>query len=128
MDSTVAANATGAMTLPVVDTGATIFTTLGYLSLLLGVIFLAYYLLRRLGVQGMGVQGGQGAPQLMGRLMLGQHQSVVVVRHQGKDLLLGVTAEHVTLLDKGDADERIAEPAEKKSFASFLKRSTGNEG
>ncbi len=128
MDSSAAVNATTSMALPIVDTGATFFTTLGYLCLLLGVIFLAYYLLRRLGIQGVGMQGGEGAPRLMSRLMLGQHHGVVVVRYRGKDMLLGVTEERISLLDKGDADESLKVSTGPKSFASFLKRSTDDEG
>ncbi len=113
------------MQLPVVDTGSTVLSTLGYLCLLLGVIFLAYYLLRRLGVSGMGVQGGAGSPRLIGRLMLGQRQSVVVVRHQGKDLLLGVTEHSITKLSEEAADQAAEPSAESTSFASLLKRNMG---
>jgi len=114
------------MQLPQVDTWSTLLTTLGYLCLLLGVIFLAYWLLRRLGVSGMGVQGGGGSPRLVGRLMLGQRQSVVVVRHRGRDFLLGVTEQSITPLAEDEADEGAetgsGQPA---SFASMLKRSVG---
>jgi flagellar protein FliO/FliZ len=122
------ANATAtAMHLPAVDSGTTILTTLGYLCLLLGVIFLAYYLLKRLGIQGWGAQGGPGGPRLMSRLMLGNRQSLVVVRFRGSDLLLGVTEERVSLLtevEAGDGDEPAPAP---RSFAALLKRGTENE-
>ena len=111
------------MQLPVVDTGSSVLTTLGYLCLLLAVIFLAYYLLKRLGVPGMGAQGGPDAPKLVGRLMLGQHQSVVVVRHRDRDLLLGVTEHSITRLAEDEASDEEGELSpESRSFASLLKR------
>jgi len=114
------------MQLPQVDTWSTLLTTLGYLCLLLGVIFLAYWLLRRLGVSGMGVQGGSGAPRLVSRLMLGQHQAVVVVRHRGRDFLLGVTEHRITPLAEDEADEGPEADSDKPaSFAGLLKRSVG---
>lgn len=129
MDSTTAANATAhvaekaSASLPQVDTGTMLLTTMGYLALLLGVIFLAYYLLKRFGIHG-GFQGGPGAPRLLSRLMLGNRQSVVVVRFRGRDMVLGVTEERINLLRDVEADESI-EPQGgiPQSFASFLKRS-----
>ena len=111
------------MNIPVVDTGSTVLTTLGYLCLLLAVIYLAYYGLKRLGVGTMGVRGGAAAPRLVSRLMLGQRQSLAVVRHRGKDLLLGVTEHKITLLAEDEAsDEDEASSPEPRSFASLLKR------
>jgi flagellar protein FliO/FliZ len=110
------------MQLPAVDSGTTILTTAGYLCLLLGVIFLAYWLLKRFGVPGALTGSGQDGPKLVSRLMLGNRQSVAVVRYRDKDLLLGVTEHSVSLL----AEETAApgkEPVERKSFASVLKRS-----
>lgn len=113
------------MALPAVDTGGAFLTTLGYLCLLLGVIFFAYWLLKRLGFHGMGIRTGRGAPRLLTRLMLGNRQSVAVVRYRDKDMVLGVTEEHITLLREFDAneDEEEIEAPEPVSFASLLKRS-----
>ena len=109
------------MQLPAVDSGTTILTTAGYLCLLLGVIFLAYWLLKRYGVPG-ALTGGPDAPKLVSRLMLGNRQSVAVVRYRDKDLLLGVTEHNVSLLSEEEAAPE-KEPTERKSFASVLKRS-----
>ena len=68
------------MQLPEVNAGTMALTTAGYLFLLLGVIYLAYYLLKRFGVQGMIGSSGTNAPQLVSRLMLSNRQSVAVVR------------------------------------------------
>jgi len=116
------------MQLPVVDSGATILTTAGYLCLLLGVIYLAYYLLKRFGIQGMMGQSGTNGPYLISRLMLGNRQSVAVVRYKDRELVLGVTEERINLLAEGEAGEEGKPPVQTKNFASFLKRSTGDEG
>jgi len=115
------------MQLPVVDSGATILTTAGYLCLLLGVIYLAYYLLKRFGIKGMMGPSNAYGPHLTGRLMLGNRQSVAVVRYKDKELILGVTEEQISLLSEGEADESEDAPLQTKSFASILKRSTKNE-
>ncbi len=122
-----AANAT-AMQLPAVDTGATVFVTLGYLCLLLGVIFLAFWLMKRLGFQGMGAHSSKGGPQLLSRLMLGNRQSVAVVRYRDKDLVLGVTEERINLIKEFDAADSAEDNVRPRAFASLLKRSTENEG
>jgi flagellar protein FliO/FliZ len=118
------------MPLPLVDSGATILSTLGYLCLLLGVIFLAYYLLKRLGIQGWGAQGGPGGPRLMSRLALGARQSVTVVRFRGRDLLLGVTENHVSLIAEAEAcDDPEGDVLPRpKTFAALLKKRTDHEG
>lgn len=115
------------MQLPAVDSGTTILTTAGYLFLLLGVIFLAYYLLKRFGVPA-AFSSGQNGPRLISRLMLGNRQSVAVVRYRDKDLLLGVTDNSISLLSEEEADSSQHGPVTPvKSFASLLKRSTDNE-
>ncbi|WP_419785773.1 flagellar biosynthetic protein FliO [Pseudodesulfovibrio sp.] len=127
MVSPAAANATAAATqLPHVDTWSTVLTTAGYLCLLLGVIFLAYWLLRRLGLPGATGSGGSGGPRLINRLVLGQRQSVVVVRYRERDYLLGVTEQHITPLAEEDMEELPeTEPGKSASFATLLKRSMG---
>ncbi|WP_394699591.1 flagellar biosynthetic protein FliO [uncultured Pseudodesulfovibrio sp.] len=114
------------MQLPAVDSGTTILSTAGYLFLLLGVIFLAYYLLKRFGVPA-AFMSGQNGPRLISRLMLGNRHSVAVVRYRDKDLLLGVTDNGISLLSEDEADESHDPVTPTKSFASFLKRSTDNE-
>jgi len=112
--------------LPAVDSGTTILTTAGYLCLLLGVIFLAYWLLKRFGVPGALTSSGRGGPRLVSRLMLGNRQSVAVVRYRGKDLLLGVTEHNVNLLAEEEAASE-PEQAEPRTFASVLKRKAGHD-
>lgn len=115
------------MPLPMMDTGTSFLTTFGYLCLLLGVIFTAYYLLKRFGIHGMGMST-KGGPQMLSRLMLGNQQSVTVVRYRDKDLVLGVTHERIDLLKEFDADDDETPAVEKKNFANILRRSTDDEG
>jgi len=126
LDSTTATKATDtAMQLPAVDSGTAVLTTAGYLFLLLGVIFLAYWLLKRYGVPG-ALSGGADAPRLISRLMLGNRQSVAVVRFRDKDMVLGVTEDRITLLAEDPAGPETKPVAPGKSFSSLLKRSTSN--
>ncbi|MBG0791487.1 MAG: flagellar biosynthetic protein FliO [Desulfovibrionaceae bacterium] len=103
-----------------------VLTTAGYLFLLLGAIFLAYWLLKRFGFSGT-MSSGKNGPKLVSRLMLGNRQSVAVVRYRDREMVLGVTADHISLLTEGRAQEDgEAPPVPAASFASFLKRS-GND-
>jgi len=129
LDNIAGVNATVApMQLPDVGSGTTLLTSLGYFCLLLGIIFLAYYLLKRLGFHGLGIQGGTNAPQLISRLMLGNRQSVAIVRYRDKDMVLGVTEERVSILREFDADYSDEEDGKPKNFATFLKRGKHDEG
>jgi flagellar protein FliO/FliZ len=88
-------------------------------------MFLAYYLLKRLGIQGWGAHGGKDGPRLISRLALGARQSVTVVRFRDRDLLLGVTEDRVSLLadvEAGEDEDRASGP---KSFAALLGKKTG---
>ena len=111
------------MQLPPVDSGTAILTTAGYLFLLLGIIILAYWLLRRFGVPG-SLSSGNGGPKLVSRLMLGNRQSVAVVRYRDRDMILGVTENQVTLLAEEEAREEEETPSPSGSFAAILKRGT----
>jgi len=113
------------MQLPAVDTGLPLLTTAGTLFLLLGAIFLAYWLLKRFGISG--AMGGPGSPRLISRLMLGNNQAIAVVRYKDKDMLLGVTDASITLLSQEEADEENQPVSMGPSFSSFLKRSKNNE-
>ena len=69
------------------------------LCLILALIFLGYWLLKRYGPTALARGRGRGdAPALLGRLFLGNRQSVAVVRVAGKTLVLGVTEHQVNLL------------------------------
>lgn len=109
------------MQLPPVDSGTAILTTAGYLFLLLAAILLAFWLLKRFGMPG-SLSSGKGGPRLVSRLMLGNRQSVAVVRYRDRDMVLGVTEHQVTLLAEEEAREEEASPSPSAGFAAILKR------
>ncbi len=69
------------------------------LCLILGLLYIGFWLLKRYGPAGLvRNRGNAGAPALAGRLFLGNRQSVAVVRVEGRTLVLGVTEHQVNLL------------------------------
>ncbi len=95
----------------------------GALLLLLGVLFLALYLLKRYGPRaGLGVFG-RGELKLEGQLALGPRRSVVVVRYLNKRLVLGVTETSINLLTEMEPGH----DPESADFADTLARQTGRD-
>lgn len=79
------------------------------LCLILALIFLGYWLIRRFGPAALLGRGRGGeTPALLGRLLLGNRQSVAVVRVAGKTLVLGVTEHQVNLLTEVPGDGTFA--------------------
>ncbi len=74
------------------------FSTATWLCVILGAIFLAYWLLRRFGPRGIATGRNNENPRLVGRLMLGQKQHVDLVRVHRRTFLLGVTEQQINLL------------------------------
>lgn len=98
----------------------------GALFLILGILFVAYYLLRKFGGPGLARARGLYAPSLLSRLMLGPRQSLAVVRVLGKMLVLGVTESRITLLSETaapDVEEPVPEEQSsvRKTFATILR-------
>jgi flagellar protein FliO/FliZ len=90
---------------PVVEYGLTgVALKMGLtLAILLGVIFAAFWLLRRYGPKiGLGPGGRGGMLRLVDHLSVGPKKSVVVVRFLNKDLVLGVTDHSITRLAEVD--------------------------
>ena len=104
-------NATAALP----DTGpglSELFSSVGALLLILGTLFAVYWIIKRFGPASIGGARGAGTdtPALAGKLMLGQKQFLAVVRYQGQKLLLGVTEQRITLLERFDAKGEPAGP------------------
>ena len=64
---------------------------------------------------------------MVSRLMLGNRQSVTVVRYRDKDMVLGVTDSSITLLSESEADESDEATSPRPNFAALLRRKTTNE-
>ncbi len=76
----------------------------GGLLLLLGLLYVGFYLLRKYGHKaGLG-SAAKGRLKLEGGLSLGPKRSLVLVRFLNKHLLLGVTDHSITLLTEAEAD------------------------
>jgi flagellar protein FliO/FliZ len=91
------------------------------LLMVLAVIFLSAYLLKRFNV----VQQQNNSLKVVSTLVLGNKEKVVVVQVADKQLLLGVTAQQITLLDTLETplETNIKQPAEfSKTLATFLKK------
>jgi len=75
-----------------------LFQVAGALLLLLGVLFLALYLLKRYGPKAGLRVFNRGDIKLESQLALGPRRSVVVVRYLNKRMVLGVTETSINLL------------------------------
>jgi flagellar protein FliO/FliZ len=90
----------------------------GALLLILAVIFLAFWILRRFGPKfGLGPGGRGGMLRLVSQLALGPRKSVMVVRFLNRDLVLGVTDQTITLLTEVPTDHESND-----NFAQTLDR------
>ena len=99
------------------------------LLLVLGILFAATWALRRFKLVGGGAQG----LQVLQGVSLGSKERAVVVRVQGRRLLLGVASGQVSLLaELRDEDDvgttSVSDTPQAPSFKSLLKRSLGVGG
>lgn len=93
------------------------------LLLVLAVILVGYWILRRLGPRfGLGPVGKGGTLRLMGQMGLGPRKQLLVVRFLNKDLLLGVTEHSITLLTEVPTSHEAA-----PDFADSLARAAATE-
>ncbi|HMM39622.1 MULTISPECIES: flagellar biosynthetic protein FliO [Desulfovibrio] len=113
-----AANATAALP-PIPDASllGSVLSMAAALSLVLALIFLGFYLVRRFGPASLTRARGGAAPALLGRLFLGNRQSVAVVRVLGKTLVLGVTEQQISLLAEAETTDA---PAQGAGFSRIL--------
>ncbi|MBN2139997.1 MAG: flagellar biosynthetic protein FliO [Desulfovibrionaceae bacterium] len=113
------ADAAGKAAVQVPDTGWAAYWNMAmWLCVLVGVLLLGFYLLRRFGPRGLARGRGGETPVLLGRLVLGNRQSVAVVRVLDRILVLGVTEGSVNLLAEDSSDKTL--PEEPSDFAELL--------
>jgi flagellar protein FliO/FliZ len=94
------------------------------LLLLLGVIFAAFWLIKRFGPRmGLAVSGKHSGLTFMGQLPLGPKRSVVLVRFLNKVMVLGVTEHSINLLTEIDESHD-----RETDFASALSRADPSDG
>ena len=78
------------------------------LLLLLGVIFVAYLLLKKFGPR-MGLPARSESLKIVGQLAIGPKRSVVLVRFLNRVLVLGVTEHNINLLTEAKTDHDAPE-------------------
>ena len=94
------------------------------LLLLLGVIFVAFYLLRRFGPRlGLPMARRHTGLVFEGQLPLGPRKSVVLVRFLNKVMVLGVTEQSINLLTEIDDDHD-----RETDFAAALEKADPPDG
>ena len=101
-----------------------ILSALGMLAVAILILFLAYWVTRMLGTWQMRSSaisprvGGGGHVQLLSQLNLGKNERLVLIRIGDQCLLLGVTAERVTVLRELSTEEIEAVSAQPESGTS----------
>ncbi len=98
-----------------------IFNTASALFIILAIIFLGFYLLKKFGPKSI-QNKGKDAPALVGRLFLGSKQSIAIVKVKGKKLVLGVTEQQISLLTEirnDKIDEETGSKNDEDEFTSF---------
>jgi flagellar protein FliO/FliZ len=93
---------------------ATLANMVGGLIVVLAVIFLLAYIVKRLNL----VPSNGGVIKTIAVTPIGQREKVVLVEVNGQQYLLGVTSQQINLLDKLAAPVDVPSP----SFASRLKQ------
>lgn len=104
-------------------TGA-LFQVAGVLFLLLALMFLGFWVLRRFGKRmGLGVFGS-GDLRIEGTMSLGPKKSIVVVRFLNKRMVLGVTDASINLLTQVDTGH----DTDRKDFDKALDEARAKDG
>ncbi|QYK14227.1 flagellar biosynthetic protein FliO [Shewanella rhizosphaerae] len=98
---------------------ATMTNMLGGLLVVIALIFLLAYLVKRLKL----VPTSHGVLKTLAVTPLGQREKMVLVEVDGQQYLLGVTSQQVSLIDKLDTPITI----EQDSFASRLRQAKSSQ-
>ncbi|QYJ83724.1 flagellar biosynthetic protein FliO [Shewanella aegiceratis] len=98
---------------------ATMSNMLGGLLVVIALIFLLAYLVKRLKL----VPSSHGVLKTLAVTPLGQREKMVLVEVDGQQYLLGVTSQQVSLIDKLDTPIII----EQDSFASRLRQAKSSQ-
>lgn len=92
------------------------------LLIILGLIFLGFFLLKKFGHKAGFRVGGNSSLKLMSSLSLGPKKSIVVVRFLNRDLVLGVTDSRINLLTETQAHDKSEE-----NFSQVLSESSDRD-
>ena len=107
---------------PAWDFGLAALKMAGGLFLVLGLLFLLLFLLKRYGHKAGLTSQLSSDLKLVGQMTLGPRKSVVVVRYLNKDMVLGVTDSSISLLTETRHDHP------QTNFSSHLEQSRSKGG
>lgn len=107
---------------PAWDFGLAALKMVGGLFLVLGLLFLLLYLLKRYGHKAGLTRQLSSDLKLVAQMALGPRKSVVVVRYLNKDMVLGVTDSSITLLTETHHDQNNTD------FSTHLEHSRTKAG
>lgn len=98
---------------------------IGTLVLLVAIFFGAYWFTKTMGKRYQLGQSSSGGIELLVRQMLGKDQMLLVIRTGGRVFLLGVTPQHIELIEELNAaeyeDVKPSSAAPDESFLHLLK-------
>lgn len=103
--------------MPEVDFGLAVLKMTGGLFLVLALLFLVLFLLKRYGHKAGLIRHIPADLKVLGQIALGSRKSVVVVRYLNKVMVLGVTDSSITLLTETTHDH------DQNLFATHLEHS-----
>lgn len=107
---------------PTWDFGYAALKMFGGLFLVLGLLFVLLYLLKRYGHKAGLTRQLSSDLKLVAQMALGPRRSVVVVRYLNKDMVLGVTDSSITLLTETHHDH------DQTDFSTRLEQSRARGG
>ncbi len=114
ISSVIAASAVSTVQTSQGDAVASLWSMLGALAFVVGIILLLAYVTKRLKL----VTANQGGIKTVSATPLGQKEKLVLVELEGQQYLLGVTSQQITLIDKLSSPTQ----AEQQSFAEHFRQ------
>jgi len=91
-----------------------------YLALIIAVIFVVAWIVRKVGITGTSKIGGGGSMDILEVLPLGQNRNAVLIRVQDTVYLLGQTPNNIILLEKIEGQKAIDLIASSKGGSSIM--------
>lgn len=98
------------------DFGLMVLKGGGALLLVLALLFLSLYVLRRLSF----LRAGGGRMRMLEVLQVGPRERVVLVAVGGRELLIGVTAASISTLAEISGEKEESSPVQASGFRTFL--------
>lgn len=104
--------------------GIHIFSTITALALIVGIMLVLFYIMRRYGHKIGLPQVKTGNIKLLGQLPLGPKRGVALVETEGKKFLIGVTDNSINLISRIDGQEQ---PNDRTFFETLKEQDTADD-